>query len=196
MDISNSLFGLLKNNGLFKSEKQASFLTKFLANDLTYYTSFNYNLGSEYNFKSCGSSSFEFYCDNNGVKKIIKTTGTNKTSVYFERLTAKAFKGKQDKILADKIAYEDNRKSLDLLLEVESRYKKAINTCIKLLTIREFKNLGLADLVDTFKGCFTEVHPTDWAAQKEKHFNVNSRYTCLYNGYLKAVQNTYNFDIL
>ena len=116
--------------------------------------------------------------------------------MYFERLTAKAFKEKQDRIADSKTVYEDNRKALDLLIEVESRYKKAINTCIKLLTIKEFKNLGLADVVDTFKGCFTEVHPTDWAAQKEKHFNVNSRYTCLYNGYLKAVQNTHNFDIL
>lgn len=197
MDISKSLFGLLKNNGLFKSEKQAAFLTKFLADDMTYYTSFSYNLGSEYNFKTCGSSSFTFYCDNKGIKKVIKCTGTNKTSVYFERLTMEAFKEKQAKIKAEKQAYLENRKALDLLLGREDRLKAIITKWAMLLTVKEFKDLGLDQkLIDTLKGLCTDLSSADWKAQKEKHYNVNKRYTILYNEYLKAIKNTHDFDRL
>lgn len=197
MDISKSLFGLLKNNGMFKSVKQANFLLSKLAEDLTYYTSFNYNLGSEYNYKPCGSSSFTFFCDQEGVVKVIKRTGTNKTSIYFERLSQQEFKDKQDKIENDKLAYQENRRQLDLLVAREERIKGIITKRIKQLTKKELLALGLEEiLVSTVIGNIENLSSTDWVTQKEKHFNRDKRYTSLYNAYLLAVQATYNFPTM
>lgn len=126
MDITKSLFNLVKNNnGLFKSEKQAEFLTRFLESDLTYFIRFNYNLGIEYNNKRCGSAEFVFFCDTQGIFKVVKTTSKGKKSVYFERKDQATFEEEQ--------ARKEKQKLIDMsMLKLEHK-KVDIHDRVKLI---------------------------------------------------------------
>lgn len=198
MDITASLFGLLKNNGFFKSEKQANFLTKFLADDLTYYTSFNYNLGSEYNFKSCGSASFTFFCDSTGVLKVEKTTSTNKVTTYFQRVSDKDHKDKLARIAKEKEEYATARKTLDLMIARQDKLRLLCEKIISYTNIKAFKDQGLdkstiiALKEMLLKGSFTHA---DFNFNRDKLLNTDKRFTCIYNEYSKQVERVNAFNL-
>lgn len=101
---AKSLFLLVKsNNGDFKSVKQGEFLRGVMGDIFTYVKHFN--LGYEYNNKSCGTNTYTFYMDNQGVYKVTKE---NKKGLQttFERLQGddlmKVLQAKQERLNLNK----------------------------------------------------------------------------------------------
>jgi hypothetical protein len=85
-NIENSFFSLVSNNnGMFKSEKQASFLLSFTRNNIFLTSVKQHDLGSDYNFKICGSSQHEFLCDDIGIYQVNKINSKCKVTLYWKR---------------------------------------------------------------------------------------------------------------
>jgi hypothetical protein len=95
-----SLFALAKNNnGFFKSEKQAQFLTKFLAdNEGIFIESFSFG----YTGKTKAERTTFFTWDDQGITKITtKASVSGKESVKFARMDSAEYDAKKAKAIAD-----------------------------------------------------------------------------------------------
>lgn len=109
--IVKSCFSLAKyNNGLFKSEKQGTFLSQL---GKTVVSSQTHNLGADYNFKVCGVTDWSIHLDDQGIVKITKRNSKGET-VHFERQDQATF----EKFKAEK---EEKRKRIDSAIEKRDR---------------------------------------------------------------------------
>lgn len=139
--LARSFFSLAKvNNGYFKSEKQAKYLSSF---GLVYVSVSTHNLGSDYNFKVCGQTEFVFYLDSQGVFKIEKSNKKG-TSIYWDRLDDAIFAAKQEKEKAEKIAFESRMLKRDrIFVRIEQLEK--LNSTDWFLSV-DIGKLGLSEL--------------------------------------------------
>ena len=110
--IVKSCFSLAKyNNGLFKSEKQGTFLSQLGKTVLSTQT---HNLGADYNFKVCGVTDWSITLDDQGVVKIIKRNAKGET-VHFERQDQETFEKLKAEKETQQKAYEVRQVKLDKL---------------------------------------------------------------------------------
>lgn len=106
-NITTSFFGLVKNNnGLYKSEKQAAFLSKFFDGGV-YVTRQSLTFGEYEGRTNRNTATVEwtFYADALGITKVEKTTSKG-TTTHWERLSAEAFAVKVESDKAKKVARE------------------------------------------------------------------------------------------
>lgn len=124
-----SLFSLVKfNNGDFKSIKQGEFLLGVMGNTFTCIKHFN--LGYEYNNKSCGSNTYTFYMDSQGVYKVTKE---NKKGIQttFTRLEGeeleKVLQAKQERLNLNK-KVDLVSKRIDELMQIKDMLQDSFKT--------------------------------------------------------------------
>ena len=151
---AKSIFSLVKtNNGDFKSAKQGKFLCSVMGNVFIYVKHFN--LGQEYNNKSCGTNTYIFYMDQQGVYKVTKE---NKKGLQttFERLEGeeleKSLQAKQERLnLNNKVSLITKR--IDELMKLKDAVQDSfmadvMNGTVKAGEIVNNKKVLLSQSID------------------------------------------------
>lgn len=152
---AKSLFSLVKsNNGDFKSNKQGEFLRGVMGDTFTYVKHFN--LGYDYNNKSCGTNTYTFYMDVQGIYKVTKENKKGLVTT-FKRLEGedltKVLQAKQERLNLNK-KVDLVAKRIDELMKLKDIVKDSfmsdlIGGSVKTEDIPSNRKILLAQTIDT-----------------------------------------------